>query len=832
MPESPKTTIRNSLALLRWAGGRFHHAAAFHRAARILASVFVLGVAVGAWLWIAGVPSRVTRLIFQHLETDKFSISVERVWLDPLEGLKAQGLRIVPLDRERNGPIGAEEVLLDINWLNFLAGGPKLDAATLRGGTATLRLPPEFGTNGLPRDFVISNLNARVVNTWDMFRLERFTAQWPAGTLEGEGVAVAGEAEDPRDRKRRDTLFDTLVKIQMSVQDAPAWARELYQHLSAIQTVEPVRLAFAFHRHAGAPELSDVRLRAEGGSAVSRGLQLDGFRVEAEAARGVLRIPLIDVKAAGRACRLDGAFVMTNRMIELHAVNELPPAWWRELLPSAWLADLSHTPLQFRGALQSEIWMPPATLADFGLRWRGVMSWEDAEYRRISFRGGRMEIIRNGPAFAVSNFTATASRGEKSGPLACSVNVDLPSGASSGHIEARLDPHVFDPWFPPGTRGFLTRLQFPAAPPAVIGQFSAGGESNRLLVISGTVRGEGLLYRGVGLTALDTALVYSNEFITLDPFTLARTNGTAAGRLALDLKNEVYAFDLRSTTDPSSIGQLVSSNLHRAINAGHYGGPAVLRAAGTYDERRPANTDIRVDVVADRIGLKWFTADHATFTLGNRGLHYEATNIEAKAFGGQVVGRFFHYPGQEGGGHRFELDLDTRDSDLRQVILAMHPDSKDPATGTMNLKLQLAGLVDDARLDSYKGEGRVDIREGQLHKMKLFGALSTLLARLSPDLGHAAQTGLHMSFDIRDGKLTTANALLEGTWISVKAKGTYALDGGALDFLAEVQLLKKGTVVGEAVRLLTSPVTKLFQIRLTGTLDDPQWETANLPKIF
>ena len=332
---------------------------------------------------------------------------------------------------------------------------------------------------------------------------------------------------------------------------------------------------------------------------------------------------------------------------------------------------------------------------------------------------------------------------------------------------------------------------------------------------------------------MQTGIVYSNDFLTLAPFAFTRTNGAVNGRLDLDLSREVYGFDLRSTIDPPSIGQIVSPVLLRALAIGNYGGPATVHAAGSYDNNHPARTDVQVEADAERVGLKWFTADHTTFTVRNRGLHYEATNITGQAYGGDVGARFFFYSSpQPGEGDRYELDMETSSNDLRRVALAMHPNLKDPPGGTMKLKLQIAGLVDDPDLRSVKGEGSVRITEGQLHKIRIFGLLSTLLAKLTPDLGYASLTSLKMSFDIRDGKLTTSDLQLGGQWLNVKGKGTYSLADSKLDFLAEVQLFKKGTLVGDAVRLITSPVTKLFQIQLTGTLENPEWKTANLPKIF
>ena len=163
--------------LLSRAFARFHGARSFHVACRIAGAGILLLLAMIAWLWIVGVPSRVTKKIFRELESVGLEISSDRIWLDPIEGLKARNFRVRVRDEKLSGPVTAREVFLDVNWLNIIAGGPWFDALTLRGGSAVLFLPPEFGTNGLPCEFAVSNVTARIANAWEMFRLENFSAQ-------------------------------------------------------------------------------------------------------------------------------------------------------------------------------------------------------------------------------------------------------------------------------------------------------------------------------------------------------------------------------------------------------------------------------------------------------------------------------------------------------------------------------------------------------------------------------------------------------------------------------------------------------------------------------
>lgn len=820
---------RSSRAIVAWVFDRLQAARAFHLATRFfLLAAGVLVVAL-AYLWIVGVPSRATRLLLQRLESDRLEISVERMWIDPLEGLKARHLRLIPRDAATAGPLTAAEVNIDINWLNILAGGPWLDAMSIQGGGLTLRLPSEFGTNGLPCDFVVSNVTARARSTWNMFRLEKITAQWPGGTIEGHGILAGAPSKS---RPGSGSLLDDWLHIQGSLSRSPAWARELYQHLSAIHPAEPIRLRFAFNHHPEAPELQVIRLDAEGGSAICQGVRIDGWAFTSSISTGLLVAPRIELRAEGRTCRLDGTMNLTNRLVELHAVNELPPSHWRDLLPSAWLADLGRRPLRFGGSLRSEIWIPATPLAEFGERWRGTMTWDSARYREVTFENGRVELERDGDLFRATGFEARASRDNHSGPIACSIAIDLASGSVSGALRTAMHPDLFSPWIPLGTQRFLQRIQVGQDAPSFAGTFAAGGTSNGHFQFEGLLTGSNFSYRNTAVASLDTGIAYSNGFLTLEPFHLVRTHGEVRGGLWLDLAASRYRFDLHSTIDPVSIGRFVSSNLEHAIAIGRYEGPAQIHAHGVYDEKHPGRTEISVDVAGQQLGLRWFLPEEATFTLRNEGLHYAATNIFAKAYGTEIRGRIFVYPDEQTPRQeRFEIDLQAPNVDFRELVIARRPDQKEPPGGHISLRVQVAGHFGAGLAESLKGEGTIAITNSQLSRVPLLGGLSVLLAKIYPDFGYAAQNELFMDFEIRDGVLSSSNIRIGGTVLSAKAKGTYDIAKDELDFIVEAQLLRKGTVA-DALRFITMPVTKLFQFELKGSLEKPEWRTANLPRIF
>ena len=120
----------------------------------------------------------------------------------------------------------------------------------------------------------------------------------------------------------------------------------------------------------------------------------------------------------------------------------------------------------------------------------------------------------------------------------------------------------------------------------------------------------------------------------------------------------------------------------------------------------------------------------------------------------------------------------------------------------------------------------MDVREGLLFQTKLFSGLSAILSKVLPDFTLFAQTDAGGDFTIRNSRVHSRNVQLQGTLFSAKGAGHYSF-GGDLDFRVEVQLLRSGPVAA-LVRLATLPVTRLLELRLTGTFEDPRWRPLNL----
>ena len=81
---------------------------------------------------------------------------------------------------------------------------------------------------------------------------------------------------------------------------------------------------------------------------------------------------------------------------------------------------------------------------------------------------------------------------------------------------------------------------------------------------------------------------------------------------------------------------------------------------------------------------------------------------------------------------------------------------------------------------------------------------------------------------LAEGVLDVSKLDIEGTAFSIAGRGRAWTEDRSLDLTLDVHLLNRGTWLGAGVYWLTTPFSKIFAIRASGTVDKPEWSSARL----
>ncbi len=134
-----------------------------------------------------------------------------------------------------------------------------------------------------------------------------------------------------------------------------------------------------------------------------------------------------------------------------------------------------------------------------------------------------------------------------------------------------------------------------------------------------------------------------------------------------------------------------------------------------------------------------------------------------------------------------------------------------------------------AMTDDYgllNGRGHVEVKHGQLMRMKGFRGLLEAMPSVAPAISWLSDTTqASCDYVIENGVVKTDGVYIEGTLFSIKMYGTFDIVRNELDFTVRVRFTKEDSIVGKLVHPITWPFTKLLlEFKLTGSPEHPRWK--------
>jgi hypothetical protein len=140
------------------------------------------------------------------------------------------------------------------------------------------------------------------------------------------------------------------------------------------------------------------------------------------------------------------------------------------------------------------------------------------------------------------------------------------------------------------------------------------------------------------------------------------------------------------------------------------------------------------------------------------------------------------------------------------------------AHGQLSGNYDFTGNGDNARL--MQGSGRMNVANGDVFAIPVFGPLSGILGAVIPGVGYSIARNAGASVTVKDGIIHTEDFEVAGKLFSMVGRGDIYFMDDKLDF--DVRIDPKGPGI------LLAPVYKLFEYKGEGSLKNPDWH----PKRF
>ena len=782
---------------------------------------FLTLLCVLLYLWLIGVPGFLVNRWLHQVDPDAFRMVLNRLRIDPTAGLVADGVFLYRRDDFSEPMARLHRAILHPDLSALRHGRLAVKAVTVEGGY--LRLPPLPRSNLPPVRVAARNIAGRINLQPDRVQLAPLQLNMFGIHWETTGsVLFVAQTEGAG-------FWSHLKNALDAVGHAPPAVADVAAELNALRFDPAPRAWVGFLLDTATNQGWTVHVQAEGRQAEIRGASFDSLQAELLIAGYDLQLREITLGAAGKRGILSGRLNLATRQAEARLYSDLPPQPWIAMMPRSWRDELESVGLRADGSMRSEIWIGPAPLDQLARNLHGWLSLEKAAIRGIPLEKGYASLRVNGDTVQVDDISAVVGREAGRGPLEGRFTWQRATHDVSGELQLQFDPNLALPVLSSNQARLVRRFAFPGRTPSFDGQFHHTGGTQPNLRVTGQIVASDCSYREVALTSIVATLTLDQQVLSLKPWVFRRPEGSVSGELHYDLASALITVDLAGDMSPHAVAGLVGPGLRNTLAPTRYEGPTFAHAYGVVDGRRSDHrTDLRVHVEGQRMGVSNWLADSAQFDLHVLGDTYLTTNVTGLAFGGPFTAEVRVSPDPARTTMLVYVTANLTNAELARIVAQVRTNTSFDSKGLVRLTAQVQGPINDPSFRQLSGSGEVHIEDGEIMRLPVFGGLSRLLSVIYPGLGFASQNDLHADFHLRDGRIVTKNARLEGTVISMKLGGYYAYDG-KVRFNVEVQLLRKGPLA-RVLRFITMPVTKLLIFQLSGTLNEPQWRPVNLPK--
>ncbi|HET7624880.1 MAG TPA: AsmA-like C-terminal region-containing protein [Verrucomicrobiae bacterium] len=336
--------------------------------------------------------------------------------------------------------------------------------------------------------------------------------------------------------------------------------------------------------------------------------------------------------------------------------------------------------------------------------------------------------------------------------------------------------------------------------------------------------------KGETIGAAQTGFEYTNGFILcLAPRAETGAQHASAASLGIDIPaRKIYLTNGVGTLDPMIIYRMISSNVVRIMEPYHFLQPPSAHVEGIIPMHDPFDADLHFDITGGEFEWWKFKVPHVEGRVDWVGHHLTLTNIQAGFYGGTASGSaefdFLHDPGVD-----FGFDLLATDANLHSLMRDLTKKT-DRLEGRLTTHLKIT-RANSADLATVQGEGKVSLRDGLIWEIPIFGVFSPVLDSIVPGLGSSRASEGSASFIITNGVARSDDLEIRASMMRLQYQGTMDLKG-PVNARVQAELLRDTWVVGRAISLVFWPVTKIFEYKITGTLNQPKTEPLFfLPKI-
>ena len=336
--------------------------------------------------------------------------------------------------------------------------------------------------------------------------------------------------------------------------------------------------------------------------------------------------------------------------------------------------------------------------------------------------------------------------------------------------------------------------------------------------------------RAVTLDSVATALAYTNLTVNFSHPQILRAGGkqtATADNLALDLAGlHLFVTNGLSTLALSALGHAIGPKTGQDMDPYEFLSLPLARVNGCIplrsvnDDLILDDADLQVDIIGD-VPFRWHRFETPRIT-GK--IHWLGKFLLVSNVVGEVYGSTAH------GWGKFNLLTPGPGTDLSFYVaganINLHAMGQALWSPTNSLEGALSGWVEVTSANSedwrtWNGFGSVQLNDGLLWDIPLFGLASPVLNAFLPGLGSSRATQATAQLAMTNGVIHSDSLMVRSLMMRLEYVGTVDLQQN-VNAKVTAQLLRNTWGVGPLISAVLWPVGKLFECQVTGTLGGPK----------
>ncbi len=397
-------------------------------------------------------------------------------------------------------------------------------------------------------------------------------------------------------------------------------------------------------------------------------------------------------------------------------------------------------------------------------------------------------------------------------------------------FQSTIDPSCVRPLLPPEAQKAFELVSL-STPPSIAGELSGQWNDASKFAASAKVAITNFSFRGEAAATVQTRFAYADGMLHVYEPRVERgnTHMSADGVMADFKAQMVYLTNGVSDADPMFVARCIGPHIARIIEAYQFLKPPKAHVWGAIPLRGEAGADLHVELDGGPFHWWKFTVPHLSGLVHWEGEHLSLSNLVVDFYEGKATAdaAFDFIPNN---GADFTFTATTTNSRIHTLI-------GDFSNRTNSLEGRLSGTVVVTKANtldwrSVNGHGDFKLRDGLIWDLPLFGAFSDVLNSMSPGLGSVKVTDSTCTYIITNGIVRSDNLDMRSMALRLEYRGSVDLEGHT-DAKVKAELLRDMWLVGPVVSTMFWPMTKLFEYKVSGTLEAPKIEPVYfIPKLM